>query len=100
VSLGLSQTDARVYIYLATNSPMTARGIINKLTINKRQIYRSLKRLQNKSIIIANDERPAEFSALPFEEVLDMLIEMKEEQAQAIKKRGKELLSSGLNNGK
>jgi hypothetical protein len=29
-----------------------------------------------------------------------MLIKMKEEQAQAIKKRRKELLSSGLNNGK
>ena len=100
VSLGLSQTDARIYIYLATDSPVKARGIINKLAINKRQIYRSLKRLQNKKIIIANDEHPAEFSALPFEEVLDMLIEMKEKQAQTIKKRRKELLSSGLNNVK
>ena len=96
MSLGLSQTDARVYIYLATKGPKKARDIINNLTINKRQIYRSLKRLQNKSVIIANDEHPAEFSALPFEEVLDLLIKIKKEQAQAVHETKKELLSSWL----
>ncbi len=96
VSLGLSQTDARVYIYLATKGPKKARDIINNLTINKRQIYRSLKRLQNKAVIIANDEHPAEFSALPFEEVLDLLIKIKKEQAQAVHETKKEILSSWL----
>jgi predicted transcriptional regulator len=100
VDLGLSETDAQVYIYLATKGPAKASNIIHNLTVTKRQIYRSLKWLQNRSIIIANDEHPVEFSTLPFEEVLDMLIEMKHEQAQAIKKRRKELLSSWLNNKK
>lgn len=100
VNLGLSETDAQVYIYLATKGPAKARNIIHNLPVTKRQIYRSLKRLQNRNIIIANTERPAEFSALPFEEVLDMLIEMKQEQAQAIKKRRKELLSSWRANNK
>jgi hypothetical protein len=36
-----------------------------------------------------NSEYPAEFYALPFEEVLYMLIKMKKEQALAIKKEGK-----------
>ena len=94
VDLGLSETDAQVYINLATKGPAKARTIIHNLAVTKRQIYRCLKRLQNKGIIIANDEHPTKFSALPFEKVLDMLIEMKQEQAQAIKKRRKELLSS------
>jgi hypothetical protein len=35
---------------------------------------------------------------LPFDEVLDMLIEMKKEQAQAIRKRKEKLLSSWRDN--
>jgi len=100
VSLGLSQTDARVYIHLATKGPAQARNIVKVLTINNRQIYRSLKRLQDKGVIIANNEHPVEFSALPFEEVLDALIKLKKEQAQAIKKRRKELFSNWQANGK
>ena len=100
VSLGLSQTDARVYIHLATKGPAQARRIIDNLSVTKRQVYRSLNRLQNKSIIIANDKRPKEFSALPFETVLDMLIDLKHEQAQDIKKRRKELLSNWRANKK
>ncbi len=100
VSLGLSQTDARVYIHLATKGPSQARRIINNLSVTKRQVYRSLNRLQNKSIIIANDKRPKEFSALPFETVLVMLIDLKHEQAQDIKKRRKELLSNWRANKK
>jgi sugar-specific transcriptional regulator TrmB len=94
VSLGLSQTDAQIYVYLATEGPAKARNIINGLTINERQVYRSLKRLQNKGITIANNERPFEFSAVPFEEVLDLLMEIKKEQAQALKESRKEVLSS------
>jgi sugar-specific transcriptional regulator TrmB len=100
VSLGLSQTDARVYIHLATKGPAQARRIIDDLSVTKRQVYRSLNRLQDKSIIIANDKHPKEYSALPFETVLDMLINLKQEQAQDIKKRRKELLSSWRANEK
>jgi len=94
VSFGLSQTDAQIYVYLSTEGPAKARSIINGLTINERQVYRSLKRLQNKGITIANNERPFLFSAVPFEVVLDLLMEIKKEQAQALKESRKEVLSS------
>jgi sugar-specific transcriptional regulator TrmB len=93
-SLGLSQTDAQVYIYLATTGPKKARDVIKALTINKRQVYRSLKRLQNKGITVTNNERPFLFSAVPFEEVLDLLMEIKKEQAQALQESRKEFLSN------
>jgi len=99
VSLGLSETDSRVYIHLATKGSARAREIINDLAINKRQIYRSLKCLQDKGIILNNYESPTEYSAFPFEQVLDMLIDLKEEQAQDIKNRRNELLSSWRTNG-
>jgi sugar-specific transcriptional regulator TrmB len=93
-SLGLSQTDAQVYIYLATTGPKKARDVIKALKINKRQVYRSLKRLQNKGITVTNNERPFLFSAVPFEEVLDLLMEIKKEQAQALQESRKEFLSN------
>ncbi|MFX0067194.1 MAG: helix-turn-helix domain-containing protein [Candidatus Hermodarchaeota archaeon] len=100
VSLSLSETDAKIYIHLATKGPAIARMITKNLSINSGQVYRSLKHLQKKDIIKSNNEYPTEFSALPFEKVLDMLIELKEEQAQDIKNRRKALLSSWKKNEK
>jgi sugar-specific transcriptional regulator TrmB len=100
VNLGLSETDAQVYIYLATKGPAKARKIVIYNKVSNRQIYRSLKRLHNKKIIRINSEYPTEFTALPFDEVLDMLIEMKKDQAQAIRKRREKLLSGWRDNAK
>ena len=92
-SLGLSQTDAHVYIYLATNGPNKVRTIVDYLNVNRRQVYKSLKRLQKKGVTIASDERPIEFSAVPFEDVLDILMKIKKEQARILQASKEELIS-------
>jgi sugar-specific transcriptional regulator TrmB len=92
-NLGLSQTDAHVYIYLATNGPNKARTIVDYLKVNKGQVYKSLSRLQNKGVTIASNERPIEFSAVPFEDVLDMLMKIKKEQAKVLQAIKEELIS-------
>jgi sugar-specific transcriptional regulator TrmB len=92
-SFGISQSDAQVYIYLATGGPKKAREIFNALTVNKRQVYRSLKRLRNKGITMINDERPFEFTAVPFERVLELLTEVKREAANALQASREELIS-------
>jgi sugar-specific transcriptional regulator TrmB len=92
-SFGLSQSDAQVYIYLATTGPKKARELVNTLAIGKRQVYRSLKRLRNKRIAITNNERPFLFSAVPFEDVLDLLMEIKKEQTKALQASKEELIS-------
>ena len=91
--MGLSQTDAHVYIYLATNGPNKARTIVDYLKVNKGQVYKSLSRLQNKGVTIASNERPIEFSAVPFEDVLDMLMKIKKEQAKVLQAIKEELIS-------
>ena len=93
VSLGLSQTDAEVYLNLATEGPATARDIIDNLAINKRQVYRSLKRLQSKGIARVNNEFPSEFLVVSFEEALDLLLELKKEQAKVLQASKEELIS-------
>jgi sugar-specific transcriptional regulator TrmB len=92
-SLGLSQTDAQIYIYLATNGSNKARAIVDYLNINRGQVYKSLKRLQSKGTIISSDEHPIEFSALPFEHVLDMLMKIKKEQAKILQESKEALIA-------
>jgi sugar-specific transcriptional regulator TrmB len=82
-----------VYIYLATNGPNKARTIVDYLKVNKGQVYKSLSRLQNKGVTIASNERPIEFSAVPFEDVLDMLMKIKKEQAKVLQAIKEELIS-------
>jgi sugar-specific transcriptional regulator TrmB len=94
IELGLSQTDARVYIHLATKGSKSANQICDALKANKQIIYPSLKKLRNNRIIAVSSRRPLIFSALPFEEVLDMLIKKKFEQSEEILETKKELVKS------
>jgi sugar-specific transcriptional regulator TrmB len=93
VGLGLSQTDAEIYVHLATAGPATARSLTCNLTFNKRRIYRSLKALQQKGIASGNDEWPAEFYAVSFEKALDLLLDVKKEQAKSLEASKAELIA-------
>jgi sugar-specific transcriptional regulator TrmB len=93
IDLGLSQTEAEIYVHLATAGPATAKSITSNLTFNKRQIYRSLRALQQKGIASGNDEYPAEFYAVSFEQALDLLLEVKKEQAKSLEASKAELIS-------
>jgi len=94
IELGLSQTDARVYIHLATKGSKSAKQICDALNIKKQIIYPSLKNLRNNRIIAVSSKRPLTFSALPFEEVLDMLIKKKFEQSEEILEKKEQVVRS------
>ena len=93
VSLGLSQMDAEVYVFLSTRGPHKGRSIADTLKLYKQQLYRSLKRLQTKGIVNSSTEHPAVFSSVSFEEVLDLFLEVKKEQADVLQQNREELLS-------
>ena len=93
-SLGFTETDAQVYVFLTTEGPKKARDIAEALKLYRRQLYRTLKNLQSKGIVNASPEYPARFSAVLFEKVLDLLIKAKTEQQQALQESKEELLST------
>ena len=82
VNLGLSESDARVYIFLALKGPKKLRKIVDNLKISKQQIVRSLRNLQDKGIIVSDLVSQKGFSALPFEKALKLLIKTKKEQTK------------------
>jgi sugar-specific transcriptional regulator TrmB len=92
-SLGLKHLDAEVYVYLAQNYPQKARDIAEALETYKRQLYRSLKNLQRKGMVSASQERPARFSAVSFDKVLDRFSEANREEADRIEENKEQLLS-------
>jgi len=94
VSLGFADIDAEVYVFLANEGPQKAGDIAEALRIYKRRLYRILRKLQGQGIVNASSEYPARFSAVLFEEVLDLFIKVKTEQQEAIQASKEELLST------
>jgi sugar-specific transcriptional regulator TrmB len=92
-SFGLKHLDAEVYVYLVQNYPQKARDIAEALETYKRQLYRSLRKLQRKGMVSASQEHPARFSAVSFDKVLDRFIEANREEAQRIEENKEQILS-------
>jgi sugar-specific transcriptional regulator TrmB len=87
VSLGLSKSDARVYIFLALEGPQKVTSMVENLKIGRRQICRILINLQNKKIIVSSIKDENTYSALPFEEALELLIKTEKNQTNAIQEK-------------
>ena len=93
VELGFKLTDAQVYIFLAKKGPRRGKDLVNSLRITKQQLYPSLKNLKERRIVNSTHERPAVFSAVPIEQVLDALIKTRIEEIQRMIQNKEELLS-------
>lgn len=93
VSLDLSQIDARVYIFLALTGPKNTLNIVNNLRTSKQQISQSLAHLKKRGIIFGDLENQNEFSALPFEKALELLIKTEKAKTQILQETKKSLLS-------
>jgi predicted transcriptional regulator len=92
--LGLSNIDTRVYVLLARDGPHKIEEIASALNQHERNIHKSLRDLQNINIVKASIEYPFEFIAVPFKEVINLIIEVKKEQAKTLQASKDELLST------
>jgi sugar-specific transcriptional regulator TrmB len=92
--LGLSNTDTQVYVFLAKNGPHELKDVALALDLYEIKVHTSLRNLQTQKIVRASIKNPLEFIAIPFEEIIDLFIEIKKEKAKAMQESKKELLSS------
>jgi sugar-specific transcriptional regulator TrmB len=90
--LGFSKRDTLVYIFLAKNGPCTFKKIAKYLKIEKGILDRSLKDLSNLGIIDFSIKDSSKFHAISFEELIDLFIEVKKEQAKTMKENKDKLL--------
>jgi len=89
---GLTEKETEVYLLLAKNQALKGGEIAKSLRMHKAQVYRSLKGLQDKSIVESTLESPIRFTALPFEKVLDFFAKVKREEAALIDGAKQELI--------
>jgi sugar-specific transcriptional regulator TrmB len=92
-SVGLNQSDSQVYIFLGKKGPQRARDISAAIKMPKNLLYQSLKNLQARGIVNVILEKPARFSAEPFEKVLDIFVRAKLEEVKKIESNKSEILS-------
>jgi sugar-specific transcriptional regulator TrmB len=92
-NLGLTKAEAQIYFYLAKRGPKKASEITSALKMKRQQLYLVIRRLQSKAIVNATIDRPAKFSAVPFEKVLDSIAKAKFEEAKIIEAKKRNLLS-------
>ena len=93
VCLGLTESEAEVYVHLAKQGSQTAREIAEALKIHRQLVYRSLRRLKNRDIVNATTQHPSEYCAIPFEKALELLIEIHLKESQCIEQDKEEILS-------
>ncbi|HLN44397.1 MAG TPA: helix-turn-helix domain-containing protein [Candidatus Sulfotelmatobacter sp.] len=92
-SLGFALPYARVYVLLSKRGPQKAKDIAKCLNMRKQSVYFIISNLQKQGIITSTIERPARFSAVPFEKVLDLFVKTKMEEAKQLQRNKKEIIS-------
>lgn len=91
VSLGLSRMDAEIYVYTAKKGPQTISELVKAFQYSRNQIYSALKNLIILGIVMKEVNL---FSALSFEEALELLIKKEKERAKSIERNMEELIVS------
>ncbi|MFQ5573214.1 MAG: TrmB family transcriptional regulator, partial [Nitrosopumilaceae archaeon] len=74
LEFGLTQNQARVYLFLSKNSSMSAPEISKSLKIARTETYHLLNGLQSKGITIAAFGKPTKFQAVPFDKSINILV--------------------------
>jgi sugar-specific transcriptional regulator TrmB len=74
VDSGLEQKEARVLVALAAADPLKASEIGRHVGITRMDAYNTLRRLQDRGLVMATIDKPMRFTALPISEVFQNFI--------------------------
>ncbi len=88
----LNRNEVRVFLYLARFGAHKAQSIAEALGVHRTEAYKILRRLEEQGLITRVMERPMKFLAVPFETVLDNLIEERRQKIYQMEQRKAELL--------
>ncbi len=93
MNLGLAQTEAQVYVYLAKKGSHTEEDLAKALRISVKHLRQSLDNLQNKGFVICA-ERQAIYNAVPLERVIEEIVKVKIQAAQLLEEEKEKFLST------
>ncbi len=90
--LGLTLSQAKVYMTLVTIGNLTARQTSTFAKVARQDIYRILSELHNRGLVEKIVSIPTKFTAVPIEEAVSILMDRKMKETAELQKRTKELL--------
>jgi sugar-specific transcriptional regulator TrmB len=91
----LTENESEVYVFLARNGAGAQRAydISRSLSINKVQVYRVLKTLESRGMVDLTLEKPARYTAVPFENLIELLIKTKRDDVSFLEENKNALLT-------
>jgi sugar-specific transcriptional regulator TrmB len=92
-NFGLTEKETDVYVFLSKHGVLKGGEVSKETKTDKALVYRALKSLQARGFVECTLEFPARFTAVPFENVIDLNIRVKQDEAAQIKERKMDLLN-------
>ena len=89
---GLLKNEAKIYLYLARFGGQKAQRISEALSIHRTETYKILRRLEKMGLIYRILDKPVKFVALPIDQALSNLIEIKKQRLMLLEKTKEELV--------
>ncbi len=93
MNLGFEQWDAEVYAFLALNGAQKASTIAEAIRTYERRVYLALEKLEKRKIVSGTSDPRAYFIAIPFDELLDLLVKANLQEARRIEQNKDNLVA-------
>lgn len=85
--LDLSSNEAKILLYLMSNGSSTASDIARYTKIQRTDTYHYISTLLSKGIIFSTFSKPQKYYSLPYEEVIDYLVQAKTSALKEVAER-------------
>jgi HTH-type transcriptional regulator, sugar sensing transcriptional regulator len=88
--LDLTLNEARILLFLMTHGNSTASDVSRHTGIQRTETYNYISTLLSKGVVFSTFDRPQKYYALPINEVIDCLVQTKQNALQTIAEKKKE----------
>ena len=88
---GLTSNQSKVFIYLGKYGAKTAPEVCKALKLPRTESYHLLSALQNKGIVLATFQHPIQFTALPLDKAIWILVNSEKERVKSLEQMEKGL---------
>jgi len=88
----LSKNEVKIYLFLARYGSQKAQQIAESMDVHRTEAYKTLRTLEAQGLIARILEKPMKFAALPFEQVLENLIEARRKRIIQLEQKKTELI--------
>jgi sugar-specific transcriptional regulator TrmB len=88
----LSKNEVKIYLFLARYGSQKAQQIAESMDVHRTEAYKTLRTLEAQGLITRILEKPMKFAALPFEQVIENLIEARRKRIIQLEQKKTELL--------